>query len=229
MDQERISYGQYCPISRAVEILGERWSLVILRDLIIGSTRFNELSRGSPGLSRSLLSKRLRQFERAGLVDHVDDEYRLTPSGRDLWPVLFALGEWGARWAFGEPEPYELDAQLLVWWMHSRLDTSELEADRTVLQLRFSDDPRPFWLVLEQTGTSVCLTDPGFEVDVVIRSDLRTLYQVWLGHLPIDAAIRSSRLRFEGPTELTRLMPCVLQLSEVAGLVAAVRTDPPPA
>jgi DNA-binding HxlR family transcriptional regulator len=220
-----LTYGQYCPITKAVEVLGERWSLLILRDLLIGNTRFNELARGAPGLSRSLLSKRLRQFERAGLVEHVDDRYLLTPAGHDLMPVVMALGEWGAKWAFGEPEEVELDAQLLVWWMHRRFDPNALPDDRTVFELAFADDPRRFWIVVEPVGPSVCLSDPGFETDVLIRTDRRTMYEVWMGRLPVDAALRRSRLAFEGRRELTRRMGDLLQLSEVAPMVAAAMGD----
>ncbi|WP_306356658.1 MULTISPECIES: helix-turn-helix domain-containing protein [unclassified Nocardia] len=138
------SYGQYCPISRALDVLGERWSLLILRDLLTGTSRFNDLARGLPGLSRSLLAKRLRQFERAGLVVKSEQRYRLTAAGRDLEPILFGLGHWGARWTFGEPQPEELDADLLVWWMHTRLDTSSFPGKRQVLGVRFTDDPRRY-------------------------------------------------------------------------------------
>ena len=136
---------------------------------------------------------------------------------------MFGLGAWGARWTFGEPEPDELDAEVLVWWMHRRLDTSELPDRRNVLHLRFTDDPQLFWLVVESGDPSVCLTDPGYDVDVTITSDLSTLYQVWLGHLPIKQALRDRRLSFAGPTALTRRMPAVFQLSPMAETVAANR------
>jgi len=218
---QRTGYGQYCPIARAVDVLGERWTLLILRDMLVGATRFNELARGLPGLSRGLLVKRLRQLERAGIIEHVGDEYLLTTAGEDLRPIVFSLGDWGARWTFGDPEPEELDAELLVWWMHTRIDTSTLPDRRTVLHLRFSDDKRLFWLVIEAGTPSVCLVDPGFDVDVTISSDLQSLYQVWLGRLPIKEATRSGQICFDGPASLTRRMPQVLQLSPVAGMVAA--------
>lgn len=221
MSDHAIGYGQYCPISRALDVLGERWTLLIVRDMLVGATRFNELARGLPGLSRSLLSRRLRQLEAAGIAEHVGDEYLLTPAGKDLESLVFGLGEWGARWTFGHPEPAELDPQLLVWWMHRRIDTSVLPARRTVLQLRFSDDPRRFWLVVESGDPSVCLVDPGFGVDVTISSDLVSLYEIWLGRLPLREAARDGRITFEGPTALTRRMPQVLQLSPVAEIVEA--------
>ncbi|HZM40636.1 MAG TPA: helix-turn-helix domain-containing protein, partial [Acidimicrobiales bacterium] len=98
------TYAQYCPIVRAVDVLGERWTLLILRDMLVGSTRFNEISRGLPGLSRALLTKRLRQLMVAGLVErHDDGSYALTPAGKDLEHIVFGLAEWGARYAFGDP------------------------------------------------------------------------------------------------------------------------------
>lgn len=215
------SYGQYCPIARAVEVLGERWSLLILRDMVVGTTHFNDLARGLPGLSRSLLSKRLRQFEAAGIVERHGGEYLLTPAGRELEPVVFGLGAWGAAWAFGEPEDRELDPETLVWWMHTRVDTSGFPGRRQVFHIRFTDDRRRFWILVEDGTPSVCVTDPGFEVNVTITSDLASLYQVWLGRLPLDDAVRAGRLSFEGPSTFVHRMPSVLQLSPASPLVTA--------
>ncbi|KAA8889515.1 transcriptional regulator [Nocardia colli] len=209
-------YGQYCPISRALDVLGERWSLLIVRDLMLGTTRFNDLARGLPGLSRSLLAKRLRQFERAGLVDKIGSEYLLTAAGQELEPILFGLGEWGARWTFGDPQPEELDPAVLVWWMHTRLDTSSFPGKRQVLAVRFSDAVERFWIVIESGVPSVCATDPGYPIDVAIISDISSLYLVWLGRLPLAQAIRTGRLTFSGPSALTRRMPSVLRLSPMA-------------
>lgn len=221
MDDGRTSYGQYCPISHALDILGERWSLLIIRDLLVGTTRFNDLARGLPGLSRSLLTKRLRQFERDGLVERLGTRYVLTPAGQALHPVVFGLANWGTRFSFAEPDPDEMDAELLVWWMHSRIDTSNWPGKRHVLHIRFSDDRRLFWIVVEAGEPSVCNADPGFEVDVTLATDRSTLYQVWLGRLALNEALRSQRLKVEGPKALTRRMDDVLKLSPVAPLVAA--------
>ena len=226
METSRASYGQYCPISRALDVLGERWSLLILRDMLVGSTRFNDLARGLPGLSRSLLAKRLRQFERAGLVERIGSEYVLTDAGEDLRPVVFGLGEWGAQWAFGEPDPDELDAELLVWWMHSRLDTSAFPGKRHVLHIRFTDDPRRFWIVVEAGEPSVCVADPGFEVHVTMTASVRTMYAVWLGRLALVDAVRSGELTFDGPRALVRRMPIVLQLSPIAAIVSSAPVHP---
>ncbi|WP_338758084.1 winged helix-turn-helix transcriptional regulator [Nocardia vulneris] len=218
-------YGQYCPISRALDVLGERWSLLIVRDLLLGTTRFNDLARGLPGLSRSLLAKRLRQFERAGLLDKVGSEYLMTAAGRDLERILFGLGAWGARWSFGDPRPAELDPAVLVWWMHTRLDTSALPGKRQVFAVRFTDRPHRFWIVVESGVPSVCDADPGYPVDVVISSDIGSLYQVWLGKLSLAQAIRTDRLTFLGPAALTRRMSSVLLLSPMAPYVTPAPVD----
>lgn len=215
-------YGQYCPVSRALEVLGERWSLLLVRDLVLGATRFNELARGNPGLSRSLLSKRLRQFERAGIVDHLGDEYLLTPAGRELEPIVMGLGLWGARWQFGEPRADELDPELLMWWVHDRLDLSSLPDRRVVLEFAYSDIRRRFWIVRDAQGPSVCTADPGYEVDVTIDTDLRTMYMVWLGKLALRDALRSGVIEMRGSAAFVRRMPQVLALSPVADMVAAV-------
>ena len=214
-------YGQYCPITRAVEVLGERWSLLILRDMICGATRFNELARSNPGLSRSLLSKRLRQLERAGIVEHVDDEYLLTPAGADLEPLVMGLGEWGAKWQFDEPREDELDPELLMWWIHERIDASVFPDRRIVLEFHFADQRRRFWIVIDGSGPSVCTYDPGFDVDVLIESDLPTMLQVWLGKIELGAALRDGRVTLSGAPALVRRVPDAFQLSLISYAVAA--------
>jgi DNA-binding HxlR family transcriptional regulator len=221
----RTGHGQYCPVSRAVDLLGERWTMLIMRDLLLGTSRFNDLARGLPGLSRSLLAKRLLRLEHAGLVDRRDGQYHVSDAGDALRPIVFGLGEWAAKYIFGDPHPFELDAELLVWWMHKRIDTAQLPDGRTVLHVRFADDPRRYWIVVDMQGPSVCDIDPGFDVDVTIRADVDTLHRVWLGREPIVHAMRSGRLAFEGPRALTRRMPAVLQLSELAHVA---RHHPPP-
>jgi len=222
MDESK-GYGQYCPVTRAVEVLGERWSLLILRDMIVGATRFNDLARGNPGLSRTLLSKRLRQFERAGIIEHVDDQYLLTPAGRDLEALVMGLGAWGAKWQFEDPRDEELDPELLMWWVHDRLDLTGLPDRRFVIEFDFTDQRRRFWIVNDANGPSVCNRDPGFEVDVRVVSDLPTMYKVWLGQVELKTAVRDGRVDLHGPAPLVRRMSAVLQLSPVAGIVAAAQ------
>jgi DNA-binding HxlR family transcriptional regulator len=209
-------YGQYCPITRAVEVLGERWTMLIVRDLLCGMTRFNELSRGNPKLSRTLLSKRLRQLEQAGIVDHVDDEYLLTAAGEDLRPIVMGLGEWGAKYQFDDPRESELDPELLMWWVHTRLDYSVLPDRRYLFEFRFRDDTRRFWILRDSEGPSICLHDPGFGVDATIVSELPTMYRVWLGKLDIRAALRSGSVEMWGTSGVVKRLPDVLQLSPIA-------------
>jgi DNA-binding HxlR family transcriptional regulator len=213
-------YGQYCPVTRAVEVLAERWTLLIVRDLLVGATRFNELSRCNPGLSRSLLSKRLRQLERAGVVEHVGDQYLLTPAGQALRPVVFGLGAWGADWQFGDPRERELDPQLLMWWVHGRIDFGLLPAGRLLLEFRFPDVTDRFWVLRDDAGPSLCTFDPGFEVDATVEGDLPVLYQVWLGRLPLASVLRDGRVRIDGRRDVVKGLPAALQLSPVAEIVA---------
>jgi len=216
-------YGQYCPVTRAVEVLGERWSLLIVRDMLCGTTRFNDLARGLPGLSRTLLSKRLRQLQHAGIVEKHREEYVLTPAGEDLRPIVFGLGEWGVRWQFGEPRAEELDPELLMWWVHRRLDLSHLPDRRVVLAFRFRDRRERYWIVADSQGPSICHVDPGFEVDALVETDLSTLYQVWLGRLGLREAMRSGRLEIHGLPAVVRRLPSVLELSPMAPPVIAAR------
>jgi len=218
------TYGQYCPITRALDVLGDRWCLLIVRDLICGTTRFNDLARGLPGLSRSLLAKRLRQLERHGVLDHVRENYLLTEAGRELEPVVFAIGGWGAPGAFDDPRDAERDAELLVWSMHSRLDTSELPGDRHVVSMRFTDDPRDFWIVLERGTPSVCLSDPGYPVDLAIGGSVSTLYRVWLGAESLTHAIKPGTVTVEGSRAWTRRVTTIMQLSPIASIVTEQRS-----
>lgn len=209
-------YGQYCPITRAVEVLGERWTMLIVRDLLCGVTRFNELSRGNPRLSRTLLSKRLRQLERAGIVDHIDDDYLLTEAGEALRPVVMGLGEWGARYQFGDPRESELDAELLMWWVHTRLDFSGFPDRRLVFEFSFRGIPDRFWIMRDSQGPSVCLHDPGFGIDATIDADLSAMYQVWLGKRDLVAAIRSGEIEIGGTSAIAKRLPNAMMLSPIA-------------
>ena len=216
------TYAQYCPIVRAVEVLGDRWTLLIVRDMLIGATRFNELSRGLPGLSRALLARRLRQLVNAGLVNRTADGYALTRAGEDLRPLVFGLADWGARYAFGDPQPEELDPELLMWWMHGRIDTSAL-SKRAVIQVDIADRRRTFWLVLEPGDASVCYTDPGFDIDAVLAADLPTLYRMWEGEIEFRQALRAGAIDLTGARWIVRGFPEWLQLSPVAPIVRATR------
>jgi DNA-binding HxlR family transcriptional regulator len=217
-------YGQYCPITRALEVLGDRWTLLVVRDLLVGATRFNELARGLPGLSRGLLSKRLDQLERAGLVTHADGCYKPTPAGEELRPVIFGLAEWGARWAFGEPRPDELDPVVLMWWIRGGIDPAPFGGRRVVLHVEVPDARRPrFWFVVAPQDVSLCFTDPGYDVDVTVSSPLGVLYQVWEGVLELPAAVRDGLVTLTGRRDVLLRLPEALMLSPVAPHVRRAR------
>ena len=222
-------YGQYCPITRSLEVLGDRWTLLVVRDLLVGATRFNELARGLPGCSRGLLSKRLGQLERGGLVVHDGDGYRPTPACEDLRVIIFGLAEWGARWAFGDPRPDELDPTVLMWWIRGGIDPRPFGERRTVLHVRLPEGRRSrFWFVVQHHDVSLCFTDPGHEVDITLESSLSVLYQVWEGVIELPAAARDGLVVLHGRRDLLLRLPDVLQLSPVAPYVRRGRSVPAP-
>ena len=204
------SYAQYCPVAKASEILGDRWTLLIVREMLGGASGFNELQRGLPGISRSVLAERLRALERAEIVERRTGpkgrtlEYRLTPGGRDLQPVVQALGEWGVTWSFTDPRPEELDPDLLIVWMARHVDREQLPPDRTVVQFDFRDPAKRYWMVLEPSDVSVCLQHPGFEVDLEVTVDTATLYRVYLGRAELAGAMRAGTMTMTGPKALQR-------------------------
>ena len=219
-------YAQYCPIAKAAEILGDRWSILILRDMLVGTRHFNDLARGLPGISRTLLVKRLTHLRTAGLVTRTGDGYLLTQAGLELRPLIFSMAEWGAKWAFPEPKAEELDPDLLVWWIHGQIDQQDTgPGSRVVVQIEFSEPTAWYWLVLDCEDVSVCLTDPGFDVDIVMRSSLRTMYLVWLGLRDFRTALRSGEIVLDGNQELTRKIPKWMRMSPVSPAVRAANLN----
>lgn len=215
------TYGQYCPITRSLEVLGDRWTLLIVRDLLVGAERFNDLARGLPRLSRGLLSKRLDHLQRVGLVEHRDGRYVVTQAGEELRPLVFGLAEWGARWAFGEPRADELDAEVLMWWIRGGLDPAVFgDRERVLIEIRFPSGPhRRFWLLVQRDDVSLCLHHPGFEVDVTVDVGLDVLYQVWEGRIEYGRAVRDRLLLVSGEKSLVRALPRALRLSPIAPIV----------
>lgn len=199
--------GEFCPVAVAVEVIGERWSMLILRSMLVGLTRFNDLARSLPGISRNLLAKRLRQFETAGLVERLDNEYLLTPMGADLRDTVFGIGEWGSRWLLAEGGQGDINPQAVMWWIHKRLDPTPLPDRRVVLRVDLDQDPQPFWVVFEGPGPSVCYIDPGYEVDVHLRTDHLTLFGLWQGTETLAGAVKAGTVRLDGPSALTRRLP----------------------
>jgi DNA-binding HxlR family transcriptional regulator len=221
-------YAQYCPVALASEVIAERWTPLIVRELVLGGRRFNEIDRGLPGISRSLLKQRLDHLERKGVVERVNlthgrgHEYRLTPAGRDLEGVLMAVGEWAVRWMFSEPEPRNVDPVSLTWWMSRRLVVDEVPEDRTVVQFDYGgDDPARIWIVLERRDASVCTEPPGFDSDVVVSTEPVALMRVFSGITTYASALESGDISLVGPPRLTRALPRWFAWSPFAPAVRA--------
>ncbi|MFU1479048.1 winged helix-turn-helix transcriptional regulator [Roseovarius sp. C7] len=219
------SYRQFCPVAMAAEILCRRWMMLVIRELVAGSTRFNDLRRGVPKMSRSLLATRLRELEDYGVIErHVVShqsavhEYRLTDAGRDLLPVVEAVGNWGQKWVESRVSLDNLDASLLMWDMHRNLDPSPLPKRRVLIQFTFNDlSPRQanYWLVVMPSGdVDLCRDDPGFELDLLITTDLRSMTMIWMGLAKV-ADLRE-RLSIDGDTEMAAQMQTWLGLSPFA-------------
>ncbi|MFB9268589.1 winged helix-turn-helix transcriptional regulator [Bradyrhizobium erythrophlei] len=224
-------YGQYCPVARAAEILGDRWTVLIIRELLGDVTHFNELERGLPHISRTLLAERLRRLERGGVVERhaaprgKHTEYRLTSAGRELQRTIDTLGEWGARWAFGDPRPNELDPIILLWWMRRRVRYEHIPRRRVVIQFDFGGPKRRYWLVIEPDEVSVCLKNPGYDIDLLVTAEITAFYRVWLGRSTLSEALRRQQVRLDGAPADTRALPRWFAWSPMAETVRAARTE----
>jgi DNA-binding HxlR family transcriptional regulator len=210
----KLRYGQFCPVALAAEVVGERWTPLVLRELLSGSRRFNDLRRGVPKMSPSLLSRRLRQLARAGVVERRvagrTVEYHLTAAGEELRPIVEGLGAWGKRWVGGGLDRENLDATLLMWDVRRNVRRDRLPGRRVVVAFRFPDAPpahRRFWLVLSPEEVDLCLRDPGHEVDLVATTGLATFTALWLGDLDWTAALATGRVALDGPAALRRALP----------------------
>jgi DNA-binding HxlR family transcriptional regulator len=221
------SYKQFCPVAMAAEILCTRWTVVLLRELIAGSTRFNDLRRGVPRMSPALLSQRLKELEAAGIVARQPSatepgvfEYQLTPAGRELRPLVEAFGIWGQRWVESELSLQHLDVSLLMWDMRRNLDPTPMPQRRSVIQFRYPELPpaqRSWWLIVSPaTGVDLCSIDPGFDVDLYVSTDLRTMTAIWMGMDTVRDARRTERLMLTGGRQLAADMQAWLGLSPIA-------------
>jgi DNA-binding HxlR family transcriptional regulator len=221
------SYNQFCPVAMAAEILGTRWTLVLLREFVAGSTRFNDLRRGLPRMSPALLSKRLKELELAGVVTRSPVagepdvyEYRLTQAGRDLKPVIEAVGIWGQRWIETDVTLENLDPDLLMWDMRRNIDPKPMPQRRNVIQVILTDQKearRNWWLIVEpEHGVDLCSVDPGFDVDLYLTSDLRTMTRIWMGYLTFAQAKEQELLIITGSKQLETQLGSWLLLSSFA-------------
>jgi DNA-binding HxlR family transcriptional regulator len=210
------SYGQFCPVAKAAEVLAERWTPLVLRELLAGSHRFNDLQRGVPLMSRSLLSKRLRELETAGVVERrrvpgrKTAEYFLTPAGDELRPLIEGLGVWGQRWLLFDLDERDLDPSLLMWDVRRNLAAARLPDHRVVARFdfaRIAGPRRRWWLVVGAGEPDLCMTDPGFEVDVFIAAELRGLTRFWQGLVSWDQLVAAGDVELTGPPWLRRSLP----------------------
>jgi DNA-binding HxlR family transcriptional regulator len=202
---------QFCPVAKAAEVFGDRWTPIIIRELCFGTRSFGELLEAVPPISRTVLAQRLKQLEQSGVV-HIEPKpsgkghlYRLTPAGEDFRSIIESLSVWGQRWGQGLLGPDDLDPQALVWSMRRQIDPAEIPAQGFVIRFDFrglpksNRSPRYWWLVLRPDDIEVCLKPLARNTDVVIAADLMTLTKVWLGYVGLAAALESGKVSLNGP------------------------------
>ncbi len=221
------TYHQFCPVAMAAEILGSRWTIVLLRELCAGSTRFNDLRRGVPRMSPALLSKRLKELEEQGVVARClvqkrpqIYDYCLTKAGEELKPVIMAVGVWGQRWVETTPSLKNTDPNLLMWDMRRNLQAAELPNRKLTIQFMIGEDKLPqknYWIISDpKDGVDLCSVDPGFDVDLYIKVDLRTITAIWMGLETVARAIEGGQLFIHGDVDIAANMQNWLGLSPFA-------------
>ena len=225
-----IRYGQYCPIAKALELLAERWTLLLVRELLMGSRRFNELRRGVPLMAPSMMSQRLRTLTGAGIVVRMNQidrrfaEYRLTAAGEELRPLINQLGRWGQRWSRSRMSTDDLDASFLMWDIRRNLRTEHLPSERITIAFEFPDAKkgmRHWWVVADHGDVDLCLDDPGHDVDVHLSVSLRVMTQIWMGDLTLSQARSRGWLKVLGTARLTRAVGGWLGVSPFAHIAPA--------
>ena len=221
----RKGYGQFCPVAKAAEVLGDRWNPLVLREMLYGNRYFNDISRGVPLMSRALLVQRLKELEKLGIVvSHEKEtgqghEYVLTPAGEALRPIIEAMGVWAQQWGSEQIAPEDLDDALLMWGMRRRINLEAVPAQKMVIQLNFRGltqgrkTQSSWWLVIEDGEVDVCQKDPGFEVNVLIEADLSVFTHIWMGYEPLNPALKQGTVCFEGDRDLVRQIPTWLYLN----------------
>lgn len=207
-----MKYGQFCPIAKAMELLGEKWTMLILRELHMGASRFNELQRGLSLISPTVLTKRLKELADAELIirkkipGQRTNEYFLTQAGKETLPMLQVIGEWGMRWARGDIRDTDLDVELLMIYLQRSIKPDNLPGEESVIRFKFIDLKKmgDWWLLVKGCNVDICLEDPGKDVDVYFTTDLRTMINCWMGDESYKTAIADKRLKLVGPSALTR-------------------------
>ncbi|MCP1675179.1 DNA-binding HxlR family transcriptional regulator [Natronocella acetinitrilica] len=218
-------YGQFCPLALASEIVGERWTTLVIRELMLGSHRFNEIHRGVPRMSPTLLTRRLRTLEKAGIVERRRSggrtEYVLSEAGAELAPTLESLAVWSKRRLPATLSEDRADPDLVMWDMHRRMHLERMPHTRTVIQFEFTDQPvvkRLRWIIGDSSGVDLCITDPGLDADLFVTTDSGTITLVWYGDLPLRRALTDGQIRLHGPRRLCEAFPSWLQLSLLADI-----------
>lgn len=197
-----LEYGQFCPVAKTAEILGEKWTLLILRELLLGATRFNQIQRAMSRISPTVLNKRLATLQRQGVIvrkkipEQKVYEYQLTECGRELFPLVLKMAEWGMRWARSTMRDEELDVELLMTDIQRRIDPAKLPRGQTVIKFKFTDlkNYAEWWIKIVDEDVDLCIDNPGYDVDVFFTSDLRTMTEVWMGDLSLQKAQDDRRL-----------------------------------
>ena len=219
------SYGQFCPVAKASEIFAERWTPLIIRELLMGSQKFSELEIGLPKIPRSLLTKRLRTLESVGVLERKADGnskragYHLTAAGMDLFGVIRGLGEWGQKWVNHDIGQDEVDPAYLVWDMHRRVEVDLLPTDRVVVQMTFSGARTgDYWLILERPEPSACMQDPGFDVDVFVVADTVAIHKAWMGMASFDEYVEEGLIELFGLASHVNAFPTWFKFSVFAGV-----------
>ncbi|MCK5394893.1 MAG: helix-turn-helix transcriptional regulator [Gammaproteobacteria bacterium] len=208
-------YGQFCPVAKATELLGERWMILVLRELLLGSHRYSEFQRALSRMSPSLLTKRLKQLEAAGIIirkaqqNRKGYDYFLTPAGKELAPIIEHLATWGMRWARGQLNDDELDVEFLMWDIQRRLQTDMLPDGETIFCFIFDDLTKfkNWWLVAHDGEVDLCTENPGKDVDLYISTTLRNLVEIWEGDIEIKAAQGKKLIKTQGNLHLAKTMP----------------------
>ncbi len=221
------TYGQFCPLAQAAQLLCERWTLIIVRELLAGSSRFNELQKGVPLMSPTLLSTRLKQLIEAGVVDLRGSKgnytYSLTSAGLELRPIVELLGAWGHRWSPSNLNKGDLDAGLLMWDMRRTVDPAIFPNHRIVVQFEYPDAPkgaRDWWLVSQNGEIDLCLNDPGYDVDIVITCSLKTMTEIWVCQRHFLDAVKQGDIKVIGDPKLTNKLQEWLRSSPLSKLGA---------
>ena len=226
-------YGQFCPVAKASELISERWTLLILRELMLGTHRFNDFQRALSRISPTLLTKRLGQLKAAGLLVKKPQkgrkgyEYFLTPAGRELAPLIEHLASWGMRWARGQLDDEELDVEFLMWDIQRRLQHDALPDGETVICFIFDELQKYkfWWLIVFDGNVDLCTENPGKDVDIYVKSSVRTMVEVWKGDLAIRNALRDQRITTQGSRLLTKSLPDWLGICLYAHIKPAPAPD----